>query len=622
MSDFEQTFKLQLLPYGAQSPADFKEVAVNLDPLRHTCIAIKELLGVRGLLAHASAIIPDEALLKNWYDAGAPIIVVASAPDWEESDTWAKNPNPVARILNCHVPVECALVALGRCYWQQGFKAFFSAASVLRHLVDGTGTYDYQRRAEFSCLTRKELNPVMVYNEHSGKVLPPPILRNDTSGGRFRNEWVDVPKPNLSTEELVGVANQARQISAVSGTLNEASRAVVRVFGYHTVSDDDRLDVHSFTAFFVAPGLLMTARTASFNEATNTFAHSFRFTRRVRALHGMLEHGVDLFDLRPIDGLTETLVSRIHALGIALEENKVPPGMFASPWNDILLLEVVDAKQREVPCEILLPEVATEQVRRDEQLYAIAFSDAPTEPWIMRNFGPRGYNADGAITADDVRRQWWSHDVKCCSVGVVHEDCALESDSLKHTCSLLPGSRGAPVLRRLRSVVDGETLTFCALSCGRATELFVNECENIVAMSTSELARRDSLASNVFNEALPSAHLSLVLVYQELIQHRLKDPKHRAHIRRYLAPYEIFVDNTLLSACHAKMLLDADDHNEYGMDFYQHHDLQNALACFREGAKMFSTASIPNLTDHDTELKSALQTNVSAVVVARMNLVR
>jgi hypothetical protein len=64
------------------------------------------------------------------------------------------------------------------------------------------------------------------------------------------------------------------------------------------------------------------------------------------------------------------------------------------------------------------------------------------------------------------------------------------------------------------------------------------------------------------------------------------------------------------------MLKDADDYNEYGMDFYEHHDLQSALQCFREGAKMFTTASIPNLTEFEIELRTALQTNVSAVVVA------
>lgn len=64
------------------------------------------------------------------------------------------------------------------------------------------------------------------------------------------------------------------------------------------------------------------------------------------------------------------------------------------------------------------------------------------------------------------------------------------------------------------------------------------------------------------------------------------------------------------------MLKDADDFNEYGVDFYEHKDLQNALYCFREGAKMFSTAMIPNLQDYELELRNALQTNVTSVVVA------
>ena len=621
MSEFEQSFTVQLLPYGASSPTAFKQVAVHLDPLRHTCSAIKELLGIRGLLCHGSTIVPDEGLLKNWYDSSCPIVVVASSADWEETESWSKNPNPIARLLNCHAPVESALVAVGRCYWQEGFHAFFNAATILRNLVDLTGTFDYQRRAEFACMTRQELNPVMLFNEYSGKLLPPPRLRGDAAGGDFLGEWVDIPRPNLSTEERDALVAEARSIQNVSPDLEEASRAVVRLFGYHSLADEERIHVTTATAFFVAPGLLMSTRTATFCKETNTFAHTFRYTRRTRALHGVLEPGIDLFDVKPLPDLTETLVTRVRALGISLDDTKVPPGMFAAPWCDVVLFEVVDPRQK-LDCVCLLPEIGHATPLREERVYAIAYSDIPSNDWTARAFGAKGNNCEGKVTSEHLRTQWWSHDVKCCSVGQVHEDFREEEGVLKHTCTLLPGARGAPLLRRLRSVHDGTTLTFAGMACGRSDELFEREADNIIGMSTSDLARRESLASNVFNDALPATHLTFVLLYQEAIPHRLTDPAHRAHVRKFLAPYDIFTDDSLLSRCHETMLLDADDHNEYGMDFYTHHDLANALACFREGAKMFSTASIPNLSEHDVELKTALQTNVSAVVVARMNLVQ
>ena len=117
---------------------------------------------------------------------------------------------------------------------------------------------------------------------------------------------------------------------------------------------------------------------------------------------------------------------------------------------------------------------------------------------------------------------------------------------------------------------------------------------------------------------MSSTHVSLVLLYQEFIAPTVKDINHRQHLHKFLHPWSILVDSALLSKCHRAMLQDAEDDNEYGMDFYEHHDLTSAQACFREGARMYSTASIPNLSEHEVELRTALQTNVSAVVVARM----
>jgi hypothetical protein len=625
MTDFEHPYEVQVLPHGSREASAFHTVTVNLDPMRHTGSTIKDKLGYRGLLVHAAGIVDEEALLRNWYDAAFPVILVCSTPDFEEAEEWSKNGNQVARLLNAQATIDLSFVSLGRCYWQSGFSAFFAAATVLRQLVEASGTYDYQRRSEVVTMAQKQLTPVIAFNEHDHAPMLPPILMGDVTGGPYHREWVDRPPASLSTEERVQIQRQAAEVAACMPTLTEVSDAVVRVFGYHDAASS-QTHVASFTAFFVSPELLLTARTSCFCEETNTFAHSFAFTTNKRCLHGMLRPGVDLHTVKPIEGLTDILAARIRHIGIALEDSKVPPGFYATPWNDYVLLEVQDAKQ--FSPTYLLPELTPCDPAEKERIFAVTYANRPTDEWLGDNFGGAGHNND-AITEDDLRRQWWSYDLQCSSVGHVVGE---EAGAIKHNCSLLPGSRGAPMLRS--SVLsdapivptgdeDGSTtkiLTYSAINSGRAAELRKRECDAIESMSTSELARRDSLKSNMFNVALPAHHLCLVILYQEVISKRITRLPHRQHMRKFLSPYDIFVEDDILSACHRKMLKDAEDHNEYGMDFYDHHDLDNALSCFREGAKMFSTASIPNLSEHENELKAALQTNVSAVVVAKMNL--
>ena len=52
------------------------------------------------------------------------------------------------------------------------------------------------------------------------------------------------------------------------------------------------------------------------------------------------------------------------------------------------------------------------------------------------------------------------------------------------------------------------------------------------------------------------------------------------------------------------------------MAFWERHDTQSALYCFREGARMFCIATIPNMSQLEIKLKDALQSNVSAVVMS------
>lgn len=406
-----------------------------------------------------------------------------------------------------------------------------------------------------------------------------------------------------------------------------------------------------FTAFFVSRSLLLTTRTAAYSTLTGgTFASSFKFTRRLRALHGMLEDHVDLHQLRVVEGVAEALADRINHLGINVADSSIPPGLSATEWCDLMLLEVVDPGQYANVGEYLLPEMnplgnilnasrsysssslqtggenQNNNSSNNKTVFCMSYPSAPDSDWMEQVFGPRGYNT--SIGEDTIRKLFWGYDLKTTSVGeaMTHNIDEMErTRSIYHNCSVLPGSRGAPIFKDIKRTVisshdaSKETLyLFAGIERGRSLDEMTTQREDIIALSTSEIARRDSLAYNVRNEAHASNHLALVLLYQTFIAHDVAShhPEHRKYIQEYLSPYEIFTSQGLLSTCHRLMLRDADDFNEYGVDFYEHKDLQNALYCFREGAKMFSTAMIPNLQDYELELRNALQTNVTSVVVA------
>ena len=643
-SEHKKSYTVKLLPYGAR---EFTDAHVLVDPIKCQAATLKELLGQReGILIHAANIVGEDNSLRNWYTDEYPIVLCGAPPGFEEKDAWRNNANQVARLLNAGVPMDLALVATGRCYWQEGFHAFFDAASTIRQLVDASGTYDYQRRVEIMCMSSRQLNPVVPFNEITGEPMLPPLLRGDIDGGPFHKEWVDVPRGLISAEERAIIEEAARDAESKKAVLQRCSKAVVRVFGYHNAPDMDdplrpggaaahgdesptrnaaakaasrQIRVVPFTAFFVAPDLLLASRTACFCAETNTFAHKFMFTRQTRAMHGMLTPGVHLFECTPVADLTDTLVRSVRSVGIALEDSHVPGGLYATPWNDFILFEVAPAQRSET---YLLPEAAdtrADTAQPGDQVFALGYSERPSDWWLDLNFGPRGHSEETSVTESTVRTQWWGYDLLCAGVGEVTE-VNVRNGTLRHTASLLPGTRGGPVLRKMLSVrKDDEVLTYAGINAGRSLELLNRERDNIVDMSTSDLSRKESLSFNMQNVALPAQHLSLVLLYQQVIKRRITSPAHREHVNRFLQPFDIFVKPDLLTKCHQKMLKDAEDHNEYGMDFYDHSDLNNALTCFREGAKMFSTASIPGLTDHQLELKDSLQTNVAAVVVAKQN---
>jgi hypothetical protein len=550
-------------------------------------------------------------------------------------------------------------MALSRAFWQPGYQAFLDAATFLKHLVEISGRYDYQRRVEYVCLTnpQRDLQPVAPFMETSGDVLFPPTLRGDPTGGKFIGEWVDSVKNNVSVDTLEHLRVEAQRLKQESPYLKRISSAVVRLFCYHAVDRDSLITesskfiVTSSTAFFISPKHLLTARTAKYDRWKDSYAHRFAFTTNVRALHGMLVGGVDLFDCFEVQGQVNFLADSIREIGVLLEETKMPCGSQSAPWCDPMLLEISDPRCYRDDTQYLLPEIAavpsasrevaatpnnsnvlipTAPIAKGEHVIAISYADRPHQQYLNDMFGDKGHNQP--CDEEMLRGQFWLYHLKVASMGSFLDDVDARR-VVKHNCSLLEGSRGCPLVhhthvdfdndaaKRKRIGEDSHGLeyagTYCAVSVGRSVELVEMERENIISMSTSELARIDSLEVNMFNEALTVDHTSLVLLYLKFILSVVTNDDHRMYLAKYVHPFQVLVSKAMLSQCHRRMLKDADDYNEYGMDFYDHQDLESALACFREGAKMFSTASIPNLSQYEYELRAALQTNVSAVVVAR-----
>lgn len=631
---------LQVLPFAAAAPK-FEEASVFVDPHRHNGSSIKEKLCVRSaLLVHAAAIVDDSVPIKEWYSPNFPLILVECAKTFAETEEWVANTNTMARLLHAGVRIECALPVLSRAYWQEGYPQFLDAATFLKTLVESSNTYDFLRRDEFVCLShpRKELMPVCPFVDTAGKshLLLSPALRGDPTGGPYIGEWQDVARDNLSTDEVAALKAASLRMRELSPYLVRVSQAVVRLFCYHATSHDveltesSKLRVVPCTGFFISPIHILTTRSNKFCHETNTFAHRFAFTTNTRAPHGMLMDDVDLFGCHELPEQVTFLAETIRDIGVLVPDGKLPCGLQSTPWCDLMLL-VVDNPVRHSRGETqyLLPEMNSLDVAKGDDQFVIHYPNQPSDHVMEHTFGSRGHNS--TITEKSLRQQMWSYDGKVCSVGSALEEISFQR-LIKSNCSLLPGSRGAPVVRRVFVEFDNDAAkrkrigedsqglefagTYCGVTVGRSRELVEKERDHIISMSTSDLARTESLGANMYNDCAPVQHTCLMLLYMKYVVPAITNDDHRLYLARFLHPFGVLMSRSILGQCHRKMLKDADDYNEYGMDFYEHQDLQSALQCFREGAKMFTTASIPNLTDYEIELRTALQTNVSAVVVA------
>ncbi len=637
-SDFESTFKILVLPYGSRTMEAVAEHLLSLDAMRHNGETIKDKLGgIQGLIIHGSQIVDDAMILRSWYSSAFPIVLIQSAKGYEETQQWSSNKNQVARLLQAQVNMECSLAVLSRAFWQSGYQQFLDAATFLRTLVDSTGTFDAQRRVEYICLTmpRRELMPVAPFSETSGQLLLPPSLRGDPTGGRYVGEWVDKPRDAISIDEMGRMRCEANRINRVAPHLVHASKSVVRIFCTHPLNHDTPLDdkcrlrIATATGFFVSPRHILTARTIKHDRLHDTYAVKYDFTTNTRALFGMLQQGVDLFECREVPGQVDYLADSIRNIGVLLEQNKMPAGFQTAPWCDLMLLEICSSQHYRGDAQYLLPELACPE--RNDPMFAIHYVNRPTPDILDDTFGSRGHNK--AVDEPTLSSQFWHFDLKVCSFGHSMMDDVKESRVIKFNASLMDGSRGAPLIRTTHVDFDNDAAkakrlgddsgnlefacTYAGVAVGRPVELVERERDNIISMSTSELARVDSLGCLMYNEGSSCHHTCLVLLYIKYISPVITNEDHRKHLHEFLGRYQVLVSKDMLGQCHRKMLKDADDYNEYGMDFYEHHALNNALACFREGAKMFTVASIPNLSDFEVELRTALQTNVAAVVVAK-----
>eukprot|EP00759_Apiculatamorpha_spiralis_P014302 PhF_6_TR21014/c0_g1_i1/m.30193 len=333
-------------------------------------------------------------------------------------------------------------------------------------------------------------------------------------------------------------------------------------------------------------------------------------------MHGMLRSEVDLFPCTEIRTVPNDLVQTIRNIGVEIPEDKraAMPDSIATPYSDVMLLQVDPKYASE---HYLLPPASQslQSLNVTDRVFALGYHSCPDADWVDMCFGDQGYCApDPRSYATTLLNQFWRYDVQTCSYGHVTR-CDPDTGMFEHNASLLPSSRGS-VLVTIDETTTPPIARFQGISCGRSLDAVMTSRGHIASNSIGDVGRREGYAANVFNTAMSSSHVSNVLCYQNYVTKDI--PRGETTVNQFLKPYEILVHAQRLRECHQKMLKDADEYNEYGMRLWEGHQLADALYCFREGAKMFSIASIPEQSEYERNLKDALQSNVAAVIVARM----
>eukprot|EP01065_Artemidia_motanka_P021055 TRINITY_DN25094_c0_g1_i1.p1 TRINITY_DN25094_c0_g1~~TRINITY_DN25094_c0_g1_i1.p1 ORF type:complete len:661 (+),score=250.11 TRINITY_DN25094_c0_g1_i1:69-2051(+) len=637
-----------VLPQGAEEGhgSPFVEHTVKLDLQKDTANTVLEKVEIRrGFLCMSGRIVDDASPAKQWFSTTEPLIAVAVRPDYIESDEARQRCFP-ARLVDAGVLPLHAVRALGRATWHIGFSDFARAALEARHLVERTGTENHARvRMSVVMDSFGGLGEVAPMREGPGgslQMLLPPTAAGHLTPPQVRGIWrPEFDYSALSAEERRDLRRRGRTWFQRRQYLETVSEAVVRVFGFHPFEDaatasaeaaaaagdcdpegtfeqlrvdrtSDRFDAVSFTAFFVAPRLLMCTRACSYGDRTASYASSYCFTRKPHAPLGLLRLGEDLFRCKEVRGLTDFIAKKLRTTGFELPSDKVPPGNMVVPWNDLMLLEVEEDQQSD---RFLLPDLHS--VAKGGDVAAVGYHSRPDDHWIDEVFGPRGHNVPdiGERAVSDV---FQGYERKCMSFGEALRDAA--DGTLAHSCSLLPGSLGGPVLSQFepQKLADGTAvMTFAGINCGRTFSEIDGKVELIEASSTSEHAAKIAKSLNVYNDCTVVRHLVFTLVFQEYVAPQFAGLPEAKHVAEFLTPYRMFVEPECLKTCHRKMLRDAQDCGEWGGDFMERFDVDSALCCFREGARMFSIATIPDISEEEQKLKDTLQASVSAMVMAK-----
>ena len=627
----------------------FQEKLIHVEIQKDTPVTIIEKVNVqRGFLCHVGRIVDGTETVRGWYNGSNPMVIVPVRSDYIEAED-VRAQNPAARLVDAGVPIAHALKSLGRAYWHGGFQEFSAAATDAKKLVESTGKEPYGDRTHVATLDQFDsFGPVGPFRDSDEELILPPHIVGHLTQLQVRGNWSNLQRLHtLSVEERAELQRRGRIWFKRKSHLEKVSKAVVNVFGYHASSEiltprvgldgcgafdeflvdgsNQRYEVVSFTAFFVTPKLLLTTRTSCYNAETETYASHYFWTNRVRAQQGMLRENIDLHRCKEVQGITNFLVKKIRNIGVELTDDKIPPGSMAVPWNDLMLLEVDDDNKSPV---YLLPGI--DDITKGDDLVDICYTVRPNDSWIESVCGPKGHDLTAGLR--ELSDSFKGFDQKIVSLGTVREN--TDSGVITHNCSLAPGSCGSPIVCKFSPIPCSdipsngykeneepatEILTFSAINCGRSRAEIERKINDIDNNSTSNTAAKSARSLNMYNCAFVVQHISFILLYQEYIMPEFAGKREYSYLERFLSPYNIFIKPDVLATCHRKMLKDAEDHNEWGMSFWDRHDIDTALYCFREGARMFCIATIPDMSKTETTLKDALQSNVSAVVMMKVN---
>lgn len=399
-----------------------------------------------------------------------------------------------------------------------------------------------------------------------------------------------------------------------------------------------------FTGFFVAPRIIMTSLSGAYDAQTDTYATSFRFSRSLYAPYYSLTDGEDVFDCDPIHDVPDSIVAAIRRTGVSLPDADVPPSLAAVSWKDVLLLHVRDPAAANAT--FLVPEPAPVA---DGSVVAVPFyasrPDHGWVSWLTRANGGAAFRdglgplaPEAAFTSDDLTDVFHGYEGLVVGHGetVMRKGgghaAELDEGLFLHTAALCPGGLGAPVFVLSEPpdewvvgdppIAAPPVVTFVGMITGRARVAYLSSESTAYGMSSQLIDGRATRgvgggSMRLLNAAVPVSATWLAFVIEQFVAPAVTTAANAAGreshaalalgvLKRWSAQFRVVFQAERLAVCHEKMVRDADSLNEFGMDMYERSLLSDALICFREGARMFSLATIPNLTAYEVRLYSCV----------------